>query len=513
MKIVTALNPPAHNSNFCYYDGKKIHYLHLERYLQIKHFLARKDFDLFPLISSIPPQKPQKRYSTTKLIIDKIFHHHINGLDKPSNYHQYPRIGHHKLHALSMELFSKQKYDSHVVIDGIGNFMIWSIIINDQVVYSQNIFDAAGSIGGLMSALGEEMGFKGYALDFAGKIMGLQSYGKFDETYYKSLYSYNMNRLGDLSKETIMHEMRSFEKNKIHDKLLGILSTKKTYAGYAFSNLEENKKLDVIHTIHKKLGEIVLSIFEKYIDPNDRVAYSGGVAQNVVWNTELKKRYPKLEILPHCGDEGLSFGCMEFFRRKHDLTFDLSRYPFMQSDEAPDDEPTIETIQKTARHLANGKIVAWYQGHGEVGPRALGHRSILMDPRIKNGKDIINKVKNRESFRPFGASVLSEYGKEYFDLDFENPYMLYIGKTQKDNLDAITHVDGTCRAQTVNKDFDLNFRLLLEYFYDMTGCPVLLNTSLNEAGKPIAGWIRNAMNEFNTKAIDVLVVGNTIYEK
>jgi len=514
MKIVTALNPPAHNSNFCYYDGKKLHYLHLERYLQIKHFLARKDFDLFPSISCIVQNQPQKRYSTTKLIIDKIFHHHINGLDKPSNYLQFDaRNSHHEKHALSMELFSKQKYDLHVVIDGIGDFMIWSIIKNDQIIYSQNIFEAAGSIGGFMSVLGEEMDFKGYSLDFAGKIMGLQSYGKFDETYYKSLDSYNMNRLGDLSlleyKETIM----TMTIDQLRSNLLRLLNTKKTYAGYALSNLEENKKLNALHTIHKKLGEIVLSIFEKYIDPNDRVAYSGGVAQNVVWNTELKKRYPKLEILPHCGDEGISFGTMEFFRRKHDLTFDLSRYPFMQSDETPTDEPTIETIQKTARHLANGKIVAWYQGQGEVGPRALGHRSIFMDPRIKNGKDIINRVKNRESFRPFGASVLHEYAKEYFDLDFENPYMLYLGTTQKDNLDAITHVDGTCRAQTVNKDFDKNFRLLLEYFYDMTGCPVLLNTSLNEAGKPIAGWIRNAMNEFNTKAIDVLVVGNTIYEK
>lgn len=524
MKIVTALNPPAHNSNFCYYDGKKLHYLHLERYLQIKHFLARKDFDLFPLISSLvdnpPPQEDrshhQIRYTTTKLIIDKIFHQHIDGLDRPSNHMRYPGIPHHERHALSMELFSKQKYDSHVVIDGMGDFMIWSIIKNDQIIYSQNIFQASGSIGDIMAFLGFEMGFKGYGLDFAGKIMGLQSYGKFDETYYKSLDSYNMNRLGAVDgllqyKEAIM-EKASNQLMRGSD-FLRYLKTKNVYEAYKVSNLEKHKQLDALHTIHKKLGEIVLSIFEKYIDPNDRVAYSGGVAQNVVWNTELKKRYPKLEILPHCGDEGISFGNMEFFRRKHNLNFDLNRYPFMQSDEAPDDEPNIETIQKTARHLANGKIVAWYQGHGEVGPRALGHRSILMDPRIKNGKDIINRVKNRESFRPFGASVLHEYAKEYFDLDFENPYMLYLGTTQKDNLDAITHVDGTCRAQTVNKDFDKNFRLLLEYFYDMTGCPVLLNTSLNEAGKPIAGWIRNAMNEFNTKAIDVLVVGNTIYEK
>jgi carbamoyltransferase len=136
-----------------------------------------------------------------------------------------------------------------------------------------------------------------------------------------------------------------------------------------------------------------------------------------------------------------------------------------------------------------------------------------MDPRIKNGKDIINRVKNREYYRPFGASVLQEYGKEYFDLDFENPYMLYLGTTQKDNLQAITHVDGTCRAQTVNESFDYAFRKLLEVFHELSGCPLLLNTSLNEAGKPIAGWIENAMNLFKSTDIDVLVVGNTIYKK
>jgi len=512
MKIVTAHNPPTHDSNFCYYDGNKIHYLNLERFLQKKHFCTDKDRIEFSKL-----EEDQYGKNFTKLIVDKIFHQHIDGLDKPSNYYQeigLSRISHHGRHALSMEFFSKQKYDLHVVIDGMGGFLIWSIIKNDQIIYSQNVFEATGSIGDIMVFLGIEMGLKGYGMDFPGKIMGLQSYGKFDETRYESLNSYNMNLLGNANdlQQKDLYEFLSPGTGRAEG-LLYYLRTNSCYDAYKVSNLEKDKQLDALHTIHKKLGEIVLSIFEKYIDPNDRVAYSGGVAQNVIWNTEIKKRYPKLEILPHCGDEGLSFGNMEFFRRKHNLNFDLSRYPFMQSDEAPTDEPTIETIQKTARHLANGKIVAWYQGHGEVGPRALGHRSILMDPRIKNGKDIINKVKNRESFRPFGASVLSEYGKEYFDLDFENPYMLYIGKTQKDNLQSITHVDGTCRAQTVNKNFDLHFRLLLEYFYDMTGCPVLLNTSLNEAGKPIAGWIINAMNEFKTKAIDVLVVGNTIYEK
>ncbi len=494
MKFFTQHLSIFHDSNFCLYDENNLYYLKLERYVEQKHFHHGM------LLNTSENQK--KGLRLVNLIVKQIY-----GLDLNC---KRSKIDHHLRHALSMELFSNKKYDVHVVIDGFGDENVWSIFRNDRVVYQQNALIAGGSIGDIMYFLGKKLELKGHHLDFAGKVMGLQSYGKFNCKYYEKLKKYDMSSLGD--KLNIYDEIKKI--NRPYTRQDAFYSLRDGYDVYDLSKINsKEEKIDALHTIHKRLGEIVLSIFEKYVSPNERVAYSGGVAQNVVWNTELKKRYPKLEILPHCGDEGLSFGVMEFYRKKHNLNFDLSRYPFMQSDEAPDDEPTIETIQKTARHLANGKIVAWYQGHGEVGPRALGHRSIFMDPRIKDGKDIINRVKNRELFRPFGASVLHEYAKEYFDLDFENPYMLYLGTTQKDNLDAITHVDGTCRAQTVNKDFDLHFRLLLEYFYDMTGCPVLLNTSLNEAGKPIAGWIRNAMNEFNTKAIDVLVVGNTIYEK
>ena len=486
MHIVTSHPIWAHDSNYSFFDGERLYYLKLERFFEKKHFSSPQ------LVRT--PELLMRSDTLVRLLIKKKHNLYIKEIFYNSS------ISHHLRHSLSIDLFLKEKQDVHVVIDGVGGSKIWSIIRDDKVIMSKDIYDAQGSIGSLVQFLGTELQLRGLELDFPGKVMGIQSYGCFDSEIYESVKKYNMNFLGD-KKLARLNTHTSNEKFA------------EGYSAYRISNLEESKRINAVHTIHKRLGEIVLEIFEKYVSPDEKVAYSGGVAQNVVWNTELKKRYPKLTILPHCGDDGLSLGTIEFYRKKYDLKFDLSRYPFMQSDEAPDDEPTIETIQKTARHLANGKIVAWYQGHGEVGSRALGHRSILMDPRIKNGKDIINRVKNRESFRPFGASVLSEYAKEYFDLDFENPYMLYLGTTQKDNLDAITHVDGTCRAQTVDKNFDTNFRLLLEYFYDITGCPVLLNTSLNEAGKPIAGWIRNAEAIYSSSPIDVLVVGNKVYEK
>jgi carbamoyltransferase len=244
------------------------------------------------------------------------------------------------------------------------------------------------------------------------------------------------------------------------------------------------------------------------------VGFTGGVAQNVIWNTQLKNIYPNLKILPCTSDECLSLGMMEYLRQKYNLPkMHFSNFPFVESDESPKENPNLDTIIKVSEYLANGKIVAWYQGNGEIGPRALGNRSIFLDPRIHNGKDIINAVKKRESYRPFGASILEEYAKEYFDMNYFNPYMLYVGFSQKNNLPAITHVDNTCRVQTVSKQFPGFLRTLLEQFYRKTKCPVLLNTSLNLAGKPIAGSIEDAKTLFNTRPIDVLVIGNNIIVK
>jgi len=241
---------------------------------------------------------------------------------------------------------------------------------------------------------------------------------------------------------------------------------------------------------------------------------SGGTAQNTVVNTKLKERFPNLIIPPHCPDDGLSLGCIELLRQLNDQPlFDRSNFPYWQSDIAPDELPSQETIDKTAEYLAQGKIVGWYQGHGEIGPRALGNRSILMDPSIKLGKDVINaKVKRREAYRPFGASVLLEDTSELFDCDYDSPYMLYVVKCKKqEEFPAIIHVDNTCRIQTVNQDPQNEvYHNLISTFKKRTGIPMLLNTSLNIDGKPIAGDPSDAHKLFEISDLDVVVVGNTI---
>jgi len=230
---------------------------------------------------------------------------------------------------------------------------------------------------------------------------------------------------------------------------------------------------------------------------------------------QKKEKRKNLFIPPHCNDEGLSLGVVEFLRLYFNQEkFSNDKFPYWQSDESPNSDPSIETIKKTAKFLDEGKIVGWYQGNGEIGARALGNRSILMNPTVKNGKKILNnKVKHREWFRPFGASILEDEVSNYFHWNETSPYMLYVMNIlDKNSFLPITHVDGTCRVQTVSSDL-CNYYSLIEEFKTLSGIPMVLNTSLNNGGKPISGSINDAINLFSSTEIDVLVVGDEIYKK
>ena len=188
-------------------------------------------------------------------------------------------------------------------------------------------------------------------------------------------------------------------------------------------------------------------------------------------------------------------------------------FPFMQDDEAPS-RPSTKTIKDTAELLAQGKIVGWYQGHGEIGPRALGNRSILMNPFDPQGKDWINnKVKHREPFRPFGASVLENKVSRYFYWNGPSRYMLYVTDVlEPEKFPTITHADGTCRVNTVPPEQE-DYHMLLQEYEKLTGVPILLNTSLNNGGRPIAGRVCDALELYYKTDLDTLVVGDEIKNK
>ena len=342
------------------------------------------------------------------------------------------------------------------------------------------------SLGFIMTRMsGQILNLRGNYLDHAGKVMALKAFG---------------NNNPDVSNVGI--DIDSLDKMWDFDLLQ--------------ARAEDHQYLvDYIHTAHEYTEQIYLEHFQKFVEPDDIVGYSGGVAQNTIINKVLKDAIPNLVIPPHAYDQGLSLGAVEFLRRENNLMpLPSEGFPFMKDDQAPVDRPSTKTIKDTAELLAQGKIVGWYQGHGEIGPRALGNRSILMRPDDPHGKDWINnKVKHREPFRPFGASVLEEKVSRYFYWNGPSPYMLYVTDVlEPDRFPSITHADGTCRINTVNESQEDYYSLLHEY-EKLTGVPLLLNTSLNNGGKPIAGRIGDALGLYYETDLDTLVIGDEIKNK
>ena len=190
-----------------------------------------------------------------------------------------------------------------------------------------------------------------------------------------------------------------------------------------------------------------------------------------------------------------------------------------------------------ATEISNGKIVGWFQGPMEFGPRALGSRSILADPRSEEMQKNLNlKIKFRESFRPFAASILEEHLSEWFDIEHKSPYMLIVADVKKkhwnlekkdldqyegieklsikrSNIPAVTHVDFSTRIQTVNKEINKKFYNLIEKFYNKTNCPMLVNTSFNIRGEPIVCSIEDAFRCFMSTDIDLLIIGDFVLRK
>jgi carbamoyltransferase len=506
MKLLS-LRLCGHDSNISYFDGNTVRYYRSERDYQIKHHAFNNLWEWRDVIKRVW-NLDYKDVDEIAIIFEPVLYNFPNAGEDIFPYTEYDlfpahckvyRLDHHYAHSLSSWMLNDQEADIHIVIDGCGDAETatsWSVIKDDSLI-ARGKLDDSDSIGRLIITLGDFLGIprsnpssscKLTGLDTAGKVMSLQSYGKIDNEFLNKLQQY------DFFKADEIYDFLHWIDHK-NDELLA------RHSGLNWAN-----------TVHHHTGNILLEFFKKFVKQNDVVTYTGGVAQNIVWNSILKKHFKNLIIPPHCADDGLSLGGIEFLRRKNNLPkLKIDNFPYVQSDEVPE-MVSDETIRTVVDLLANGKIVAWYQGNGEIGPRALGNRSILMDPRISNGKDRINQIKKRENFRPFGASMLAAHSTNLFEIDFDDPFMLYTYKVKDKNLRSITHIDETCRVQCVT-DANPSFKKLLEKFYELTGCPVLLNTSLNVNGRPIAGRLSDATELFDSSEIDYLIFGNKIFKK
>lgn len=488
-----------HDSNITYTDGVNVRYLKSERLHQLKHHGYNKkqgkndftswiddvkhwniDYDNLDGIAICLDAGHKNPWLSIKVEENMLFQQ----VDDFLKISACPVIvvDHHFAHALSCwPIIDPAAVDVDFVFDGFGDFMRSHTIFKGGTVVSTS---EATSAGVLLSEWGAAQGVEGHSLDISGKVMAMKSFGVINQDF--------VNKFADLS----------------------ILDAEQVFHLPAWLPYKTTNNIDWLASSHKFLEDKFVEYFLKYANPNDVITYSGGVAQNICINSKLKEIFKNLHVPPHNPDEGLSLGCVEFLRQLHNQPrFDNTGFPFWQDEISPE-EPTEDTINTVADYLAQGKIVGWFQGRGEVGPRALGNRSILMRPDIKDGKDTINlKVKHRENYRPFGCSVLEEHANIYFDCAFPSPYMLYsVPVRNPELLPAITHVDGTSRIQTVNGSHPV-FHKLLHKFYEKTNLPILLNTSLNINKKPIASTSDDAMGLFNTTELDVLCIGNTIYIK
>jgi carbamoyltransferase len=264
---------------------------------------------------------------------------------------------------------------------------------------------------------------------------------------------------------------------------------------------------------------------------------AGGVGLNCVANGRLAREagFDNIWVQPAAGDDGIAIGCALYGHlaiQKKPRSYVINHAYFGKAYKDEDvraatdhssvrlemiNKPSEDICRETAKVLSEGKVIGWFQGRSEFGPRALGNRSILADPRKAEMKDHLNKrVKFRQAFRPFAPIVLAERAKEIFETDDESPYMLMAVRVRpewKDKIPAIVHVDGTARLQTVRQDTNPRLHQLLKEFDALTGVPVLLNTSFNIRGEPIVETPRDAVDCFLGTGIDYLALHDRLISK
>jgi len=315
--------------------------------------------------------------------------------------------------------------------------------------------------------------------------------------------------------------------------------------GAPFSGFEnKNAAFFVQDRTEKVILDLVRRLYEKHQIKN--LCLSGGVFLNSIINKKILDETPieNVFVPPCCDDTGQPFGNALYGYTTHfgnpfsikmehaylgrdygeDEILDVlqkkqEKYALPYETKSCDFEfqKSANVAEEAAQRLSEGKLIGWFQGASEVGPRALGHRSILTAPFPAEMKEILNaRIKHREGFRPFAPAILEERVAEYFDLDRPSPFMLLIAEgkeNQRESIPAVLHVDSTARVQTVRKEWEGNFHELVSAFERLTGVPVVLNTSFNDSGEPIVENPRDALNMFCRSELDYLFIGDYVVWK
>ena len=523
-------------------------FLKFERILETH--IAYSPFGFKSFLHSIP------MWIKDKLFQKNILFNELKKIDKNFNAKNKIKFSdHHLSHAASSFYPSPFKESAFLTLDGVGEWTTTSFgYANETGLKFDSQIQFPHSLGLLYSSFTYYLGFKVNSGEY--KMMGLAPYG---QPKYADLI---LKELIDLKEDGSFKLNMKYFSYTTHLKMIN----KKFVSLFGKRRREpeidkiENFHMDVASSIQKVIEIVVIKICEhiKKITKSSNLCLSGGVALNCVANGKLleKKIFENIWIQPAAGDAGGALGAalayyhLTLGNKKTNIIDNMKgSYLGPEFDDSSVEKSLKnlkanfvklnreEMLDVVSEEIKNEKAAGWFQGKMEFGPRALGSRSILADPRSdKTQKNLNLKIKFRESFRPFAPSILKEHCDKYFKLNTVSPYMLIVSEvkdeiklklTDQENLlfgieklnikrstiPAVTHVDYSARVQTVEKNTNLIFYDLISKFYEKTGCPLLVNTSFNIRGEPIVCTVEDAYNCFMGTNLDLLVINNFILRK
>lgn len=446
---------------------------------------------------------------------------------------------HHLAHLASSYYPSGFEEAIVLSIDGIGDFKTMKLAIgkHGDLEVVRDHYDYPHSLGLVYAAITCYLGWKN--VHHEGVIMALACYGDENATvpgqtktyydYFKDIIQYDGQYDITINQDWLSYY---YVRDKwVSDRFVEVFGPRRQYDMTTLNQHHQN----IAAALQKRLEDVVIGVLRQarqdYGIPY--LCMGGGVALNCSMNGKIEQThlFREMFVQPASGDAGLAIGACHLAQRAHDSTYrPVKNHNYylgaafttdemeqaIKASGLPYSKPA-NLYEETARRLKDGKVVAWYQGGSEFGPRALGNRSILARPFPSEMKDHINdNVKFREYFRPLAPAVLKEHLYEYFQIKQESPHMLIACQVQpdkKDEIPATVHVDNSCRAQSVGPENNERFYKLLKAFKEHTGCPVLLNTSFNVKGQPIINTPEQAIECFRTRQLDVLVLGDFLLEK
>lgn len=461
---------------------------------------------------------------------------------------QFHRIEHHHAHLASAFFASPFERAAVLSADGLGDFAstMWGTGAGPHLKISGSVA-FPHSLGMFYTAMTQFLGFRKFGEEY--KVMGLAAYGS--PRYAGPLREVvePVRPMGvRLNLRYFTHHHQGPEmtwKQADETPVVGTLFSAEMAKRFGAARIPgepiEARHRDFAASMQERLEEVLLANVQALAKQSGakQLCLAGGVAFNCIANGKILEQTPfeRVYVQPAAGDGGLSVGAAfavyheilgkpRCFQMDHAFwgpgftasevraavaarRFDAGEVGVRQLDETA-------LLRVTAEHIAQGRIVGWFQGRAEWGPRALGNRSILADPRRAQMKDVLNeRIKHRETFRPFAPSILEQSVGEYFEQTHPSPFMTFayrVRSSKRATIPAPTHVDGTARLQTVNRDSHPLYWRLLRTFGDLTGVPVLLNTSFND-NEPIVCRPQEALACFERTKMDVLVLGDLILEK